>query len=240
MRELILAFADDEHLMGQQHTEWIGVAPFLEEDLAFSSIGQDELGHAAMLYELLVGADDAAIDKIAYDRSAAEYRSCHFCEYQTNDWAEALIRHWMYDLAEKLRWELFADSSVIELCEIASRALREESYHRLHAETLVDALLASSEAAERLRSALYGLVPLALGLFEGVASEADCVANGVVAAPFGARIGEWKQLVEARFGGVVWSAPPPRQHQRTSRSDAWQPLMTRMREVLDFDREAIW
>ncbi len=47
--EYLLAFADDEHLMGQRYTEWIGVAPFLEEDLALASIGQDELGHAAML-----------------------------------------------------------------------------------------------------------------------------------------------------------------------------------------------
>ena len=53
LREFLLAFADDEHLMGQQHTEWIGVAPFLEEDLALASIGQDELCHAVMLYELV-------------------------------------------------------------------------------------------------------------------------------------------------------------------------------------------
>ena len=51
--ELVLAFADDEHLIGQHHTEWIGIAPFLEEDLAITSIAQGELGHAARLYELL-------------------------------------------------------------------------------------------------------------------------------------------------------------------------------------------
>ncbi len=42
LREYLLALADDDHLMGQQHTEWIGVAPFLEEDMALASIGQDE------------------------------------------------------------------------------------------------------------------------------------------------------------------------------------------------------
>ena len=54
--------------MGQQHTEWIGVAPFLEEDLAFCSIAQDELGHAAMLYELL--AEDGGVDRLAFGRPA--------------------------------------------------------------------------------------------------------------------------------------------------------------------------
>ena len=77
VREFLLAFADDEHLMGQQHTEWIGVAPFLEEDLAFSSIGQDELGHAALLYELVLELDGIEPTDTAVDRSrlrAAEPR----------------------------------------------------------------------------------------------------------------------------------------------------------------------
>ena len=72
IREFVLAFADDEHLMGQQHAEWIGVAPFLEEDLAFCSIGQDELGHAASLYALVAGEGDGGqVDDRAIDASDA-------------------------------------------------------------------------------------------------------------------------------------------------------------------------
>ena len=43
-REYLLALADDEHMIGARHTNWIGLGPFLEEDLAFCSIAQDELG----------------------------------------------------------------------------------------------------------------------------------------------------------------------------------------------------
>ena len=52
-KEYLLGFADDELCVGQNHSWWIAVGPFLEEDLAFSSIAQDELGHARMLYEFL-------------------------------------------------------------------------------------------------------------------------------------------------------------------------------------------
>ena len=45
-RAHLLALADDEHMVGARHTNWIGLGPFLEEDLAFCSIAQDELGHA--------------------------------------------------------------------------------------------------------------------------------------------------------------------------------------------------
>ena len=63
-KELILAFADDELCVGQNHSWWIAVGPFLEEDLAFTSIAQDELGHARALYSLI--SDD--IDLEAYGR----------------------------------------------------------------------------------------------------------------------------------------------------------------------------
>ena len=90
VREFLLAFADDEHLMGQQHAEWIGVAPFLEEDLAFCSISQDELGHAASLYAIVAGdsnptgVGDPAIDQLAFHRDPADWRSCRLCLLYTS------------------------------------------------------------------------------------------------------------------------------------------------------------
>jgi len=102
-REVILAFADDEHLMGQQHTEWIGVAPFLEEDLAFASIGQDELGHAALLFETIVGSEDADIDALAFFREGPDWRSCALVEINLTEWSDTLIRHWLYDSAERIQ-----------------------------------------------------------------------------------------------------------------------------------------
>ncbi|HYU57528.1 MAG TPA: Phenylacetic acid catabolic protein, partial [Actinomycetota bacterium] len=47
---LLLALADDELIIGHRHSEWTGWAPHIEEDLAFSSIAQDEMAHARLLY----------------------------------------------------------------------------------------------------------------------------------------------------------------------------------------------
>ena len=190
VRDFLLAFADDEHLMGQQHTEWIGVAPFLEEDLAFSSIGQDELGHAALLYELVLELDgieitDEAVDELAYRRNADDYRSCHLVEASVSDWAEALVRHWVYDTFEAMRWQLVVDSSIPRLRTIAQRALREEAFHRMHADALLDRLLPVSEARGRLLVALEGVMPLVPGLCEPPAGEAAAIAEGVAAGFYG-------------------------------------------------------
>ena len=247
VREFLLAFADDEHLMGQQHTEWIGVAPFLEEDLAFSSIGQDELGHAALLYELVLELDgiestDTAVDLLAYGRSSGEYRCCHLVEYTTSDWAEALTRHWVYDTFEAARWQLVSDSSLTKLAAIAGKALQEEAFHRRHADALLDKLLASSEARARILEALEAILPMVPGLCEAVAGEAEAVRSGVASAPTPDLLGPLEEAIAERFRvedpGSHSSADG--RHGRTARSADFDPLMTRMRAVLDYDPEAVW
>ena len=49
---LLLAMADDEFVLGFWDSEWTGIAPILEEDVAFASLAQDEIGHAQALYQL--------------------------------------------------------------------------------------------------------------------------------------------------------------------------------------------
>lgn len=240
-REVILAFADDEHLMGQQHTEWIGVAPFLEEDLAFASIGQDELGHAALLFELLVGSEDTDIDALAFYRPADEWRSCSLTECRLPDWSDTLVRHWLYDAAEELRWNVFTASSVEALAAITVRAESEERFHRRHADALLDVLLGSDDAAGRIQASLTKLLPLGIAMFDGVAGESAAIAEGVLSRPLSDLLPEWQTRVDERFGSIDWAAidaPPP--HQRMRRHDDFAALLARMLEVLDLDRAAIW
>jgi ring-1,2-phenylacetyl-CoA epoxidase subunit PaaC len=235
-RDVLLALADDEHLMGQRHTEWIGVAPFIEEDLAFASIGQDELGHATMLYELLEGAD---ADRLALLRDPGEYRSCWLAEAACTDWADALVRHWLYDEAELLRWQGLAESSLQPLRDIATRALAEEAYHRRHATALLDALRTEQEAEPRLLQAASWLVPLGLSLFEPPPGQDDADPD-VVGRPLPAMAQEWTSLVTGRFGIRPLDAAPAAQERRTARSSGFDEVYARMREVLMLDPTAQW
>src|SRR6185312_2277428 len=53
VQKTLLEIADDELILGWRDSEWTGIAPLLEEDVAFSSIAQNEIGHARALYELV-------------------------------------------------------------------------------------------------------------------------------------------------------------------------------------------
>lgn len=237
--EWILSIADDKHLMGQQHAEWIGVTPFLEEDLAFCSIGQDELGHAALLYELLAGDDDEAIDALAYNRDASAYRSSHLVELATGDWAVAFVRHLVFDVSDAHRWASIAACSKPELADVAQRVEREEAFHRAHARQMLEAMLVDPGARERLVTAMGTLAPLVPGLFEATAGETEAVSQGVIAQPFASSWPLVRSELEGWFGPIDWG-PEDLQNGRTLRSGDWQPLMTRMREVIDLDRDARW
>ena len=246
IREYVLAFADDEHLMGQQHAEWIGVAPFLEEDLAFCSIGQDELGHAAMLYAIVAGSgnpdgvEDRSLDALAFDPDPNRWRSAHLVEVAITEWAHALVRHWLYDAAEELRWDLVSKSTLVPLAEAAVRAASEEWFHRRHADGLLDVLLVGSESRERLLAALDDLLPVAVGLFDPVPGEGEAVAAGVAAAPFDTCLPTWTGRVRDRFGVDPSCTAPSPPNGRQDRSPAFAPLLERMREVFALDPTATW
>ena len=73
-RELLFALADDDFVLGFADSEWTGIAPHLEEDVAMSSLAQDELGHASAYYGLLGDVLGRDPDALAYDRPAEAFR----------------------------------------------------------------------------------------------------------------------------------------------------------------------
>jgi ring-1,2-phenylacetyl-CoA epoxidase subunit PaaC len=156
---LLLAIADDELVLGWRSSEWTGIAPVLEEDVAFSSIAQNEIGHARALYQLL--ADDA--DALAFDRDPAEYRCSPFVELRfVPDWARTIARHVLYEAADRLRVEQLKASSDLAVAGLAAKIDREEVYHRLHAEMWADRL----RDEPRYREALDELWPYAAAMLE--------------------------------------------------------------------------
>ncbi|MFQ5966228.1 MAG: 1,2-phenylacetyl-CoA epoxidase subunit PaaC [Acidimicrobiia bacterium] len=237
--ELILAFADDELIMGHRHSEWLGVAPYMEEDLAFASIAQDELGHARALYGLLT--DD--LDALAFGRPSSEYRSCWLVELPTTLWEDALVRHVLYDTAERIRWDALRESSVEGLSGVAAKALREERYHRRHAYSVLERMLAGTkESRERIEAALARVVPFARGLFEPTKGEPEALAEGVISDPAEELGRRWREEVEPLFGQmqVDWSAASGSGGRQGVRSEHFQGLFAVMTDVLAADPSATW
>ena len=164
--DLLLAIADDELILGWRNSEWTGIAPFLEEDVAFSSIAQNEIGHARALYELAAAELDTTADQLAFDRSPGEYRSAPLVQLRRLEWARTIARHWLYETADEIRLGALKASDDPEIAGLAAKMDREETYHRMHANMWVDRLLGSEEGRARLDEAVGELWPYALGVLD--------------------------------------------------------------------------
>jgi ring-1,2-phenylacetyl-CoA epoxidase subunit PaaC len=162
----LLELADDELVLGWRNSEWTGIAPFLEEDVAFSSISQNEIGHARALYELAARDLGTTADELALDRRPEEYLSAPLVELRRLEWARTIARHYLYETADEVRIEALKASSDPEVAGLARKIDREEVYHRMHAELWIDRLLATEEGAARLREAVEELWPYALGVLD--------------------------------------------------------------------------
>jgi ring-1,2-phenylacetyl-CoA epoxidase subunit PaaC len=197
----LLGLADDELILGWRESEWTGIAPMLEEDVAFSSIAQNEIGHARALYELL--SDDA--DALAFDRPLEEYRCAPFVELRLLDWGHAIARRWLYETADEIRI-----SALKETLPLAAKIDREERYHRLHAEMWHERLGETSQ----FRAAVEELWPYALGMLPADQREAlsarvglpvvEAVERGTHTAELAPMLEEMTMVRRSAPAGAQW------------------------------------
>ena len=158
----LLELADDELILGWRDSEWTGIAPTLEEDVAFSSIAQNEIGHARALYELAAVELGGDADALAFDRQPDEYRCAPLVELHLMDWAHTIARRYLYEEADRVRIGVLKAGDDAELAGLAAKIDREETYHRLHAEMWAGGL----RGEPRFRDAVEELWPYALGVLE--------------------------------------------------------------------------
>jgi ring-1,2-phenylacetyl-CoA epoxidase subunit PaaC len=157
--QLLLPIADDELVLGWRNSEWTGIAPFLEEDVAFSSIAQNEIGHARALYQLVADELGTTADELAFDRPPDEHRCSRLVQLRlVPDWARTIARHYLYETADAKRVDELKASEDPEVAGLAAKIEREEAYHRMHAQMWFDRL----RDEPRFVEALEELQPLLL------------------------------------------------------------------------------
>jgi ring-1,2-phenylacetyl-CoA epoxidase subunit PaaC len=230
LRELLLALADDEFVIGFIDSEWTGIAPMLEEDIATSSISQDELGHATALYGLLAELTGRDPDAIAYDRAPEEFRHCRLLDHPRGDWAFTIARRYLYETADAVRLEALADASHRPLAELVAKIRREERYHLMHVETWLERLATRDGARERLLGALEVASPDGASVFTGMPSADELAAR-------------WRDRIAPTFTRLDLPLPPttvPGADARRDHSDAFRWLHGEFTSVRRLDPVATW
>jgi ring-1,2-phenylacetyl-CoA epoxidase subunit PaaC len=246
LKELLYKMADDQLILGHRNSEWTGFGPLLEEDIAFSSMAQDKIGHSQALYQLLHELGEQDPDAVAFTRNANQFHNSIFVELPNGEYDFSLIRHFLYDTAEALRFEMLTRSSYEPLAQLAKKIQGELRYHTLHANTWVKQLgKATAESTDRLQKSLDYTLPYALGIFEESALENELLAENIFEGE--AKLKEqWKAkvakiLAETDLRPPDWSVYTPQVGGRQGHhSDHLQPLLDEMSEVFRIDPSAEW
>jgi len=196
---LLFRLADDEFVAAERYTEWQVESPTLESDLALANIAQDELGHARLWYDLL---EDFGYDEpdLVWERPADEWHQSTLTElpFGEGDWADLIVRTYLYDTAESIRLAALEESSSARIRDRIGKVSGEEDFHVQHARRWLERLAEEADSRERLQAALERLFPHALTLFEPVDEEIEARIDdlGVRTATLSEMRAEWLESVE--------------------------------------------
>jgi len=242
--ELLLTLADDEFILGFWDSEWTGIAPMLEEDVATSSIAQDEIGHAKAWYEMLAALTGDDPDRIAFGRPPEAYRHAALMNHPRTDWAFTVARRFLYETADSVRLEALSRSSDPEIAGLAVKMRREETYHLLHWSAWIRRLAdGGADTHERLRAALERLWPEAESIFAPLDGEAVLVEKGILPESLSALRDRWVDRAGAELeplGLPTTTTPGPGSAGRLERTDAFRWLWGEFTMVARSEAGATW
>lgn len=201
--DLLYRLADDALILGHRNSEWTGLGPILEEDIAFSSMAQDKMGHAQALYTMLNELGEAEPNQLAFGRDAAHYRCCSLVSLDCltddgtvdaplsnnpvrdallarGDWAQSLVRQFFFSEADSTRWSALEKSTYQSLAQLARKLRGELKYHTMHGRMTIKKLAeGTDDSRHRIQSAIDIMFPHALGMFEPTQHDALLAEQGI-------------------------------------------------------------
>lgn len=246
LKEFLYKLADDLLILGHRNSEWTGIGPLLEEDIAFSSMAQDKIGQSLALYEILHQLGEQEPDTVAFMRNSDQFHNCIFVELPIGGYEFSLMRHFLYDHALMLRFEQLTQSSFQPLAAVAQKLIGELRYHVLHANTFIHQLgNATDESISRLQAALDEAWPYALGIFEPSPYEAELIADQIFSGEVNL-MQSWLTKIQEELAPTALTLPQTDSSEaqvggRTGKhTQHLQQLLDEMSEVFKIDPGAEW
>lgn len=254
LHELLFQLADDDFILAYRGSEWLGLAPYIEEDVAFSSISQDTMGHATMFYQLLEGLVAIDANVLAHSRPLIDRRNAillekvngpgHYLVEPRYDWAFTVVRNYFYVTSKKVKMDALKKGSYKPLAEAAVKINLELYYHILHWKTwFIQLLKAGGEARTRMIAAIQIVAEDMDGVFNLGPCEKEMVELGFIESSDSLKQ-QWLRIMNPILDEVKVTLPPFTLKSGNGRAgehtqDLEEALAT-LQEVYQLDPSAIW
>ena len=246
VKDLLFKIADDQLILGHRSSEWIGLGPLLEEDIAFASKAQDKVGQSLAFYKLLEELGEAEPDITAFSRDAAEFHNATFVELPNGEFDFSIIRHFLFDTAEFIRFEELTKSIYQPLSNLAKKLKGEVRYHIMHDNEWIKQLgNADDETVDRMQKSLDYALPFALGVFEPSKFEEILISDDIFSGERALQ-SAWEEKIAGIIAETKLVLPsfaslePEFGGRYGEHTEYLQPLLTEMGEVINSDPTAEW
>lgn len=177
-----LRLGDTSLILAQRLSEWTGHGPFLEEDLALTNIALDIFGRAKALleYAAKIEGKGRTEDDLAFFRNDRQYFNALITEQPNGDYAKTVIRQALIDCFDLAFYTALAQSKDETLAGIASKSIKEITYHKRHSFSWVNRFgNGTEESYNRLQTGLNEIWPYTGELFEMNEVDAILIKEGI-------------------------------------------------------------
>ena len=207
--EFLLRQGDNALVLGHRTSEWCGTAPALEEDIALANTALDLIGQTQLWlgYAAEVEGAGRSANDLAFLRDVYDFHNVLMLEIPNEDFGRALLRQFLFDAFQVLWLTELEKSSDTRVMEIATKSLKEATYHLERSAGTVIALGDGTEESNaRMQSELDYLWPYVGEMF--VDDQIDHAMSDAKIAPLPSTLREnWNVTVQRTMSHAYLSIP---------------------------------
>lgn len=207
--EFLLRQGDNTLVLGHRVSEWCGIAPVLEEDIALANTALDLIGQTQMWlgYAGEVEGKGRTADDLAYFRDVWDFRNLLLLERPNGDFGHTLLRQFLFDAFQVPNLRALQSSADTRIAEIAAKSLKEALYHLERSrETVVALGDGTPESHARMQAALDLLWPYTGEMFLADDVDAALLKDGIAPDPASLRP-EWDATLRAALADALLIVP---------------------------------
>ena len=178
----ILGIADNSLILGQRMGSLTGHGPSLETDIACTNISLDLFGQVRSYYQYAAktAGDGRTEDDIAMLRKEREYVNVLLVEQPNTDFAYTMARQFLFDVYHLLFLNELQKSKDLTLSAIASKSIKEVSYHQRFSSDWIKRLGDGTDLShQKMQDAIDALWTYTDELFHQTQADKVMVKEGV-------------------------------------------------------------
>ena len=184
--EFLCRMGDNTLVLGHRVSEWCGLAPVLEEDIAMANTALDLIGQTQLWLGLAVEVEGKgrSADDLAMRRDVWDFRNALLVEQPNGDFGQTMMRQFLFDAWHLEMLRALTGSTNEQIAAIAEKSIKEVMYHvERSGDTVIGLGDGTSESHARMQKALDLLWPYIGEVFVADPVDDAMSARGIAPDP---------------------------------------------------------